>query len=268
MLKEIASVISVLIVLYYVSSTFRYVAKFFIFGLLSVISASIFIPLMLRKPRDPKNANLPAWGSRMTAKLLGVKYKIRGKENICHDEGCVVLMNHQSAIDLFVLANLWKIMERCTVIVKKAVFFIWPFGLGAWLWGTIYIDRQNKESARSAVNKTSIAIKERKAKILMFPEGTRHNGETLLPFKKGAFHVALGAEAPILPVVTSRYYFIDHKNRRFDEGDVILTILPPIPTKGKTTAELDALIEDTRNRMVEVHRKTTEEVLAYARPIK
>ncbi|XP_071454954.1 1-acyl-sn-glycerol-3-phosphate acyltransferase alpha-like [Hetaerina americana] len=260
MLNEIASFFLVLTVLYYVSSTFRYLAKFIIFALLSVLSASIFIPLMLKKPRDPRNANLPAWGSRQTAKILGLTWEIRGMENILKDDGGVVLINHQSCLDLIVLAHIWKIMDRCTVIVKKAVFYLWPFGLAAWLWGTIYIDRNNKETSRTAVNSTSIAIKERKAKILMFPEGTRHNGETLLPFKKGAFHVALAAEAPLLPIVNSRYYFLDHKNRRFDGGRIIMTILPPIPTKGKTVEDLDALIEETRKAMVEVHHKTSREV--------
>lgn len=221
---------------------------------------------MLRRPMDYRNAKYPAWGGRLTSKVLGLKWEVRGKENIPQvDDGCVVVMNHQSSIDLLVLAELWSIMERCTVIAKKAVFYLWPFGLAAWLWGTIYIDRQDRERARSAVNQTSLAIKERKAKILMFPEGTRNNGETLLPFKKGAFHVALAAEAPVLPVVLSRYYFLNQKQKKFDSGRIILTILPPIPTKGKGLEKLDAIIEETRNAMIEVHKTTSKEVEVYAK---
>ncbi|KAG8225580.1 hypothetical protein J437_LFUL002099 [Ladona fulva] len=262
MMKEILySIAALLVLLYFASSTFRYYAKFTIFVILSLISASIFIPLMLRRPMDYRNAKYPAWGGRQTSKVLGMKWEIRGTEQVPKvDDGCVVLINHQSALDLLVLAELWSVMERCTVIAKKAVFYLWPFGLAAWLWGTIYIDRQNHERARSTVNETSVAIKEKKAKILMFPEGTRHSGDALLPFKKGAFHVALSAEAPILPVVLSKYYFLDHKKKIFNGGRIILSILPPIPTKGKTVADMDSIIEEARNAMNEAFAATSKEV--------
>lgn len=52
----------------------------------------------------------------------------------------------------------------------------------------------------------------------MFPEGTRHNGSTLLPFKKGAFHVAIESQTPLQPIVVSRYYFLDSKNKIFSGG--------------------------------------------------
>lgn len=52
----------------------------------------------------------------------------------------------------------------------------------------------------------------------MFPEGTRHGGENLLPFKKGAFHVAIASQAPIQPIVVSRYTFLDQKTLTFNPG--------------------------------------------------
>ena len=55
-------------------------------------------------------------------------------------------------------------------------------------------------------------------KLCMFPEGTRHGGDDLLPFKKGAFHVAISSECPLQPVLVSQYYFLDSKRRIFDNG--------------------------------------------------
>lgn len=55
-------------------------------------------------------------------------------------------------------------------------------------------------------------------KLWIFPEGTRNNAGSMLPFKKGAFHVAVSGQIPILPVVFSSYYFLDHKKKTFDEG--------------------------------------------------
>lgn len=56
------------------------------------------------------------------------------------------------------------------------------------------------------------------AKICMFPEGTRHQGNQLLPFKKGAFHIAIESQAAIQPIVVSQYTFVDQKTFKFQQG--------------------------------------------------
>lgn len=55
-------------------------------------------------------------------------------------------------------------------------------------------------------------------KLWIFPEGTRHNTGQIHPFKKGAFHVAINSQLPILPVVFSSYYFLSSEEKRFDSG--------------------------------------------------
>lgn len=61
-----------------------------------------------------------------------------------------------------VLAEIWPKLDRCTVLAKKEVFYLWPFGLATWLWGTIFIDRFNVEKAQSTINSTATIIKNRK----------------------------------------------------------------------------------------------------------
>lgn len=56
-------------------------------------------------------------------------------------------------------------MDRCTVISKKEIFYFWPFGLASWLWGTIFIDRLNVESAQNTINKTGETIRQKKVII-------------------------------------------------------------------------------------------------------
>lgn len=56
----------------------------------------------------------------------------------------------------------------------------------------------------------------------MFPEGTRRNTGEIHAFKKGAFHVAIAAQIPILPIVYSQYYFMDEQEKKFDSGEFVL----------------------------------------------
>lgn len=233
--------------------------KFFIFAFLALCAATVFIPVMLLKPKDYRNGLFAAWGARQVSKLLNLSWHMRGKEHIVQDTGCVLLINHQSALDLLVLAEIWPIMKRCTVISKREIFYAWPFGLACWLWGTIFIDRLNVEKAQKTINSTADIIKNNRAKLCMFPEGTRHGGSTLLPFKKGAFHVAIASQTPIQPIVVSQYYFLDDKTKKFDDGHNIISILPPIPTQGLTKENVNELIEQTYKVMSDEYAKISKE---------
>ncbi|KAK9511572.1 hypothetical protein O3M35_000204 [Rhynocoris fuscipes] len=237
-----AVVIVLAAIFYYHSRIFRYYTKFAIFYTIITISATILIPLMLFKPRDYRNASLPFWGVRQVSKILGLKWEIRGHENIVQDVGTVVVANHQSFLDLLVLAEIWTVLDRCTIIVKQEIFYAWPFGLVCWLCGVVFINRKNSKDAHNAINKAAQTINTKKAKIIIAPEGTRHEGDTLLPFKKGAFHIAIASQAPIQPVVISRFKFLDHKAYKFDRGNLVISILPVIETAGLTIKDLESVI--------------------------
>lgn len=161
---------------------------------------------------------MPAYGCVKLGRLLGVSFEVRGLENIERSKGAVVIINHQSAIDLVVLAVLWPIVGRATVVAKKAVLYLLPFGIPCWLWGTIFIDRHNRATSQNTINKESIAIREKQAKLLFFPEGTRNQDDYLLPFKKGPFVTAIQSQCSLIPVVVSRYHFLDSKEKIFNRG--------------------------------------------------
>ncbi|KAL0276509.1 UNVERIFIED_CONTAM: hypothetical protein PYX00_004068 [Menopon gallinae] len=243
------------------SNTFRYYSKFGYFVVHSAVMATAFLPIMFFRPGSWKNAILPAAGLRIIKRIFGFRWRVVGQEHIVSDSGAVVLINHQSVLDLIVLAELWKVMERCTVISKKEVKYLGPFGLASWLWGTIFIDRLNPGQAKGTINRTGEIVRMKKAKLLMFPEGTRHGGDELLPFKKGAFHVAVESRLPIQPVVVSKYYYIDHKTKTFESGESIIEILPPIPTDGYSKDNVDQLIDKTYHIMSNRYKQLNKEVI-------
>lgn len=115
--------------------------------------------------------------------------------------------------------DIWPIMNKCTVVAKREIFYFWPFGLAAWLSGLVFIDRMQSDKARNALYDATDIIKQKKIKLWIFPEGTRRNTGEMHPFKKGAFHVAIAAQIPILPVVFSSYTtFLDDKKKNLTSG--------------------------------------------------
>lgn len=157
--------------------------------------------------------------------------------------------------------DIWPIMNKCTVVAKREIFYAWPFGLAAWLCGLIFIDRMQSDKARNSLYSATDIIKKKKIKLWIFPEGTRRNTGEMHPFKKGAFHVAIAAQIPILPVVFSSYQtFLDDQKKSLTNGNIIITTLPPIPTKGLTKADVEELMNRTYETMYQHFKLTSNEV--------
>lgn len=158
--------------------------------------------------------------------------------------------------------DIWPVMNKCTVVAKKEIFYAWPFGLAAWLAGLIFIDRVRSEKARTTLNSANRLIKSKKIKVWVFPEGTRRNTGELHEFKKGAFHMAIDAQIPVLPVVFSSYStFLNDKMRILNSGQIIISTLPAIPTEGLTKDDVGVLIDKVHKQMSAVYKETSSEVL-------
>lgn len=95
----------------------------------------------------------------------------------------------------------------------------------------------------------------------MFPEGTRSRGRGLLPFKTGAFHAAVAAGVPVIPVVVSNTHG-KIKLNRLNNGLVIVEMLPPIDTSGYTTQSVRKLATHCREVMMEKLEALNAEVEA------
>lgn len=96
--------------------------------------------------------------------LLGLRWELRGREHLEKNRACIIVANHQSSLDILGMFDLWPVMDKCTVVAKKEIFYAWPVGLAAWLCGLIFIDRMNSEKARSALNTATKEITDKKVK--------------------------------------------------------------------------------------------------------
>ncbi|CAJ0924816.1 unnamed protein product, partial [Mesorhabditis belari] len=160
--------------------------------------------------------------------FLRLDVEIRHKERLQSNEPYILIANHQSCIDVLAMSYAWP--ENCVVILKSSLKWLPGFNLCAWLCHSIYINRFNKEKSKNTVDATSVAIKEHKRKVWVFPEGTRNPGSKLLSFKKGAFILAHQSKIPVVCCVFSSHkQFYDWEEKRFDDsGRILAEILPAI----------------------------------------
>ncbi|ETN60948.1 1-acyl-sn-glycerol-3-phosphate acyltransferase [Anopheles darlingi] len=140
------------------STTFKYHAKLFIILLMSFLVLVVPIPLFLFKPRWPLNALVPGIVACLFIRAFGVEYEIRGQEHINVRNGGVVLLNHQSAIDIVMLSRLLREFRNIVPVVKKELFYVLPFGIASYLVGVVFIDRQNSASAKDVMKREAVAI--------------------------------------------------------------------------------------------------------------
>jgi len=256
----ILPIILIFLVLFNISPKFNFFAKFAYLYISYMCMGLIITVLCLPRPRDPENGVLTAKIMKHINRVVGIEWVLEGEEHLKIDSGAVVVLNHQSALDVMAMFEIWPILKKAAPIAKKSILYLGPFGLGCWLIGTVFIDRTSKTS-RDDVNTAGKQAMESGTKLMIFPEGTRNSSKNLsmLPFKKGAFHVALSAKMPILPVVISEYSFLDTKQMFFHPGKATIRVLPPIDTSTYDKESINDLIEVTRDQMLETLRELAEE---------
>lgn len=201
----------------------------------------------LLRPFHPNSASLFgrlfSWGGH---RILGISVGVQGMEVFDALGPCVIVANHQSNMDLFTFGQV--VPPRGVSVGKKSLRYIPLFGQLYWLSGNVMIDRSNPRRARESMEATRHAMKEKQMKIWVFPEGTRNKGKNLLPFKQGAFRMAIDAGVPVVPVCVNSYLQTLSLNK-WHGGHIQIQVLDPVDTKGKTMRDLDTLVEEVRGKM-------------------
>ncbi|HLL82622.1 MAG TPA: lysophospholipid acyltransferase family protein [Longimicrobium sp.] len=174
---------------------------------------------------------------------------VRGAEHLTAHRPCIFIANHQSLLDVPVLAVCFA--PGSVVIAKKEIRTVPFFGWLYMVTGNLLIDRGNTAQSVGMLRAAEDAIRERRVAVWIFPEGTRSKvaGE-LLPFKKGGFRMAVATGAPLVPVVASPLKpKSDLVLRRLDRNDIEIRVLEPIPTAGLGEGDVIALMHEAQRRM-------------------
>lgn len=193
--------------------------------------------------------------------ILGLKVTPQGpsKEELEKYLPVVYVGNHQSALDVITYAVLPY--ERVVAVGKKEIARIPFVGFIFKACGNIFIDRQNRDSAMKTMKSVADEIRSRKVSVVMYPEGTRNRtGVGLLPFKKGAFHLAIEAQVPIVPIVCSSLRNVQPRvGGPVRPGHIIIRSLDPISTSGMTLNDVEPLLARVRELMEKNLQEVTEQ---------
>ncbi|MEL6865137.1 MAG: 1-acylglycerol-3-phosphate O-acyltransferase, partial [Bacteroidota bacterium] len=194
--------------------------------------------------RDGVNSMMATVGD-LGAMMAGIQLLVKGEGNLWSHRPAVFTFNHQSSADLIIVAKLLR--KDARAIAKKSLQYAPILGQLMMAAGIIFIDRGNREKAIEAMKPAVDALTEGTS-IAIAPEGTRSVDYTLGRFKKGAFHLAMQAKVPIVPIVILNAHDAMPKGTNVFKPSVIeVVVLDPIATHHWKAEELDDRIREVRN---------------------
>jgi 1-acyl-sn-glycerol-3-phosphate acyltransferase len=172
----------------------------------------------------------------------------------------VAVSNHESYADIFLISHFpWEMKW----LSKDTIFKIPVMGWMMRMAKDIPIKRGKRESVVSALQGCRDRLG-RRVSVMIFPEGTRSRTDELLPFKDGAFKIAIESGVPILPIaVAGTRYCMAKGSFAFRRAHAKARVLAPIPTTGLTSADIPALRDRTRD-LIDAARRTLQRELERA----
>ncbi|KUL23474.1 HAD-IB family hydrolase [Actinoplanes awajinensis] len=178
--------------------------------------------------------------------LAGVRLNVTGAENLDKVRPAVFVANHQSTLDAVVLGALLR--HDFTAVAKREARFDPRMAVISAFLDPAWIDRSDRASARHTLDRALDRIRAGTS-ILVLPEGTRMPTPALGRFKKGAFHLALQAGVPIVPIVLRNTGELAWRRSLIvHPGTVDVAVLDPVPTGDWTVRDLDDRIATLRDR--------------------
>ncbi|THD04786.1 hypothetical protein B1810_04180 [Panacagrimonas perspica] len=179
----------------------------------------------------------------------GIELRIQGEENLWKARPAVFVFNHQSPLDLVIGVGLMR--RNATGVVKKEMENMLGWGQFGRFMDMAFVDRGDPGKARAAL--APAVEKLRKGMSLgICPEGTRSYSPRLAPFKKGAFHMAMQAGVPVVPVVLRNAGEVMHRDALWMRPGVVdICVLQPVPTLDWTLESLDRRVAEVRQQFLD-----------------
>lgn len=192
------------------------------------------------------------WVTRLWARSIlrasGTPVTVEGAEHIREDRPQIIAANHQSWYDIFALAV--HLPKHYRFVAKKELEWIPIFGTAWKVAGHISIDRSDRTAAIRSLDRAGELMREDNSAVIIFPEGTRSLDGRMLPFKKGAFMLALHTGVEIVPTALIGTFQIHRKHGwRIRPGPIILRFGEPVSAARYAAQNRDELVDEVRSRI-------------------
>jgi putative phosphoserine phosphatase/1-acylglycerol-3-phosphate O-acyltransferase len=214
-------------------------------SLVPTFAAGLPIYALTGSRREATNFSITLFAETASA-LINLDLRVRGEENLWKARPAVFVFNHQSKADVVICA---KLLRRDMAGVGKQEIKKMPvIGKVLELGGVVMIDRKNAASAIEAMQPLVDAMRNEGRSVALAPEGTRSVSPLLGPFKKGAFHLAIQAGVPIVPIIIHNAGDVAPKGDFvFRPATVEVDVLPPVDTSDWNAHTIDEHVREVRN---------------------
>ena len=212
---------------------------------ISVCSIPIIAVGLFDKEKYYTGKLIKMW-ARWVIWSTGIQYEIDGLDNLNLDKQYIFMSNHESALDI--VLGVAAIPSNIVFLAKKELFRVPVFGWAMDAAGMIKIDRQNPAIARKSVSEAVETLMHSSFSTLIYPEGTRSDGEELLPFKKGGFILAIRTQLTVVPItILGAGNVLPKGTLAIKKSHIKMIIDNPIPTLEMDINDKDQLLQDCRN---------------------
>jgi putative phosphoserine phosphatase/1-acylglycerol-3-phosphate O-acyltransferase len=219
-------------------------------SIVPTFAAALPIWALTGSVREAQNFASSVFGDYAAA-LIGLRLNVKGEHNIWAKRPAVFVFNHQSKADVIITA---KLLRRDIAGVGKKELKQYPLiGRILEFAGVVFVDRQNSASAIEAMTPLVDAMRFEGKSVVIAPEGTRAVSPRLGPFKKGAFHLAMQAGVPVVPIVIHNAIDVAPKGDFvFRSATVDVEVLPPIDTSDWQAKTIDKHVAEVRRQFLHV----------------
>ncbi len=212
-----------------------------------------FIALIVCYPFDKKRSvvhRISAWLTNAVFIFAPLaRRRVVGMENIDPNKAYVMVLNHQSMVDILSIYNLPLVFKW---VSKREVYRIPIVGRLLWMHGDIVINRASAKEAMQLVHTKGMEWLKKGATVSIFPEGTRSKDGEIHNFKAGAFILAKDAGVPILPVVLDGTSSLVRKGWMINWRNVItIKVLPEIPAEEVAERSIKEVMAQVHTDMVD-----------------
>uniref|UniRef100_A0A8C6ZPA7 1-acyl-sn-glycerol-3-phosphate acyltransferase n=1 Tax=Nothoprocta perdicaria TaxID=30464 RepID=A0A8C6ZPA7_NOTPE len=221
-------------VLMELSAAANFALRIGLYSVLCVVGSALAAPVcvLVNGGRSVKNMRIIKAVVKSFKYFFGLRFEVKGLQNFEVEGPAIIVSNHQSILDMMGLMEV--LPDGCVQVGKKELMYAGSVGLIIYLGGVIFINRKSTSSAKMVMAEVAKTMVAENVKVWVYPEGTRNCTGDLLPFKKGAFHLAVQAQVTgTAPVAHG--FLTDFLS---SPGKIKVEVLPPIETKGLTPDDM------------------------------